>query len=104
MISEVLFDSSGDGFADQRQVYRDGAVVRTDADTNADRKPDVVQSASNGIPIQDEDVDYDGVVDQRFKGDQLVSVPAGTAIAGAAFQRLDCGSFHPFWWRRGDGP
>ena len=41
-----------------------------------------------------------GIVDQRFDGGQPADLPAGTAVPGAAFGKLDCGSFHRFWWKR----
>jgi hypothetical protein len=49
---------------------------------------------------QDEDADFDGIVDRRFDGDQLVDTPAGTKITGAGFGKLGCGSVHRFWWKR----
>ena len=49
---------------------------------------------------RDEDSDFDGVVDRRFRGDQLVEIEPGTRIPGAAFERLGCGSFSGFWWKR----
>ena len=73
-----------------------------EADTNRDGKPDVaIAYDPSGQPIyQDEDVDFDGVVDRRFRGDQPADVPPGTAIPGEPFGRLDCGAFHSFWWKR----
>jgi len=75
--------------------------VRIDVDTNGDRKPDVVQHLSNGgPPVQDEDSDFDGMVDNRFEGEQLVELTSATPIEGDAFGKLDCGSLNRFWWRR----
>jgi antitoxin component YwqK of YwqJK toxin-antitoxin module len=98
---EMLTDTTGNGFADQREVYENGGVVRLDVDTNDDRMPDIAQSTGpDGVSRQDEDTDFDGVVDQRFDGDAAVEVPAGTQVAGAKLGKLDCGSFHSFWWKR----
>jgi hypothetical protein len=98
---EILVDTTGNGIADQREVYRNGARVRLDADTNGDRKPDVVQSvAPSGTSIQEEDTDFDGIVDRRFEGDRLVGTAGDSRIPGAEFGRLGCGSFHRFWWKR----
>ena len=52
------------------------------------------------LVYQDEDTDYDGVVDQRFEGNQPVTVPAETRVASAEFGKLGCGSFSGFWWKR----
>jgi hypothetical protein len=61
----------------------------------------VVQTYSGGaLANQDEDTDYDGVIDQRFQGQTAVSVPPGTRVAGEKFGKLGCGSFHRFWWKR----
>jgi hypothetical protein len=101
VVVEVLVDTTGNGIADQREVYQGGARVRLDADTNDDRRPDVVQSvATSGLPLQDEDVDYDGTIDRRFEGDQVVELSNGHKIPGEPFGRIDCGSFHRFWWKR----
>jgi hypothetical protein len=101
IVTEVLIDTTGDGIADTREVHRDGKRVRIDADTNGDRKPDVVQTLSNGGPSrQDEDLDFDGVVDRRFVGETLVEPAPNTRIEGEAFGKLGCGSFHRFWSKR----
>jgi hypothetical protein len=101
VVTEVLIDTTGNGVADTREVYRGEERVRVDVDTNGDRTPDIAQSSGpGGVPRQDEDVDFDGVIDRRFDGDQLVDVPPGTKIPGAAFGRLGCDSFHGFWWKR----
>jgi hypothetical protein len=43
--------------------------VRVDVDTNGDRKADVVQTYEGGaLVFQDEDTNFDGAIDQRFKG------------------------------------
>jgi hypothetical protein len=76
-------------------------VIRVDADTNKDRKTDVVQSYKAGALVyQDEDTNFDGVVDQRFQGTTPVAVPAGAQINSEPFAKLDCGSFQRFWWKR----
>ena len=102
VVREVLQDTSGDGWADTRQVLNEaGEVVRLDADTNADRRPDVVQVYAGGALLhQDEDSDGDGRVDRRFRGDQSAEVPADARIEGDRFRTLDCGSFDGFWWKR----
>ena len=88
-------------FLDQRQVLGGGEIVRIDADTDGDRKPDVIQTYREGALVQqDEDSDADGVVDLRFRGNESVPVPEGTDVAGADFGRLGCGSFSGFWWKR----
>ena len=102
VVVEVLIDSSGKGFADTRQVLsKTGEVVRVEADTNADRKPDVVQTYEGGaLAFQDEDTNFDGAIDQRFQGTTPVAVPAGARVPDEPFGKLDCGSFDRFWWKR----
>ncbi len=101
VVVEALIDTTGNGVADNREVYEGGARVRTDIDTNNDRKPDVtISTAPSGASRQDEDTDFDGIIDQRFDGDTPIDIPAGTKLAGEKFGRLDCGSFHGFWWKR----
>jgi hypothetical protein len=79
-------------------VLDSGQLARLDADTDGDRRPDVVQVyEGGGLLYQDEDTTGDGIVDQRFQGTQAVEVPAGTRIAGAGFESLDCGDFDGFW-------
>ena len=76
-------------------------MVRREADTNGDRKPDVVQTYRDGaVTHQDEDTDFDGVVDQRFEGQTPIAVAEGTAVDAESFSKIDCGSFHRFWWKR----
>jgi hypothetical protein len=100
-VTEILIDTTGDGWADTRQVLSGGQLARLDADTNNDRAPDVVQTYRNGeLVYQDEDSDFDGTVDQRFQGQTPVDVAAGTQIPAPAFEKLGCGSFHRFWWKR----
>jgi hypothetical protein len=82
-------------------VLTDGRLVRVDADTDNDHRPDVVQTYDGDALVhQDEDTTGDGVVDQRFQGKQSVPVPPGTRISGDPFAKLDCGSFDVFWSRR----
>jgi hypothetical protein len=101
VVVEALIDTTGNGVADNREVYEGGERVRTHVDTNDDRKPDVTITAMpGGISRQDEDTDFDGIVDLRFDGDTPVDIPAGTKLAGKKFERLNCGSFHRFWWKR----
>jgi hypothetical protein len=98
VVSEVLLDTTGSQYADTRQVLSDGKLVRVEADTNRDHRPDVVQTYDgDALRYQDEDTDGDGVVDQRFEGEKAVPVPPGTKISREAFTRLDCGSFDAFW-------
>jgi hypothetical protein len=101
-VNEILIDTSGDLWADTRQVLgSDGSLARLDADTNGDRKADVVQVFKGGaLAYQDEDTDNDGVIDQRFEGNTPVAVPAGTKVTSAKFGKLGCGSFNRFWWKR----
>jgi hypothetical protein len=101
-VTEVLYDSTGNGTADTRQVLENGVIVRLDADTNDDGRPDVTQyfDASGNMTRQDEDVDYDGKVDQAFQGQKPIQGAAGKPISGAKFGKLGCGSFHRFWWKR----
>jgi hypothetical protein len=101
VVVEALIDTTGNGVADNREVYEGGERVRTDVDTNDDRMPDVTISAGpGGASRQDEDTDFDGIVDLRFDGDAPVDIPAGTKMAGEKLGNLNCGSFHPFWWKR----
>jgi hypothetical protein len=44
VVSEVLLDTTGNQYADTRQILSDGRLVRVDADTNNDHLPDVVQT------------------------------------------------------------
>ena len=82
---EVWIDTKGKGIADQREIYKGGQRAALEADTNADRKVDVVQVFEGGqLARQDEDTNFDGVVDQRFEGGKPVAVPPGTKIAHAA--------------------
>ena len=101
-ISEILIDTTGDRFADTRQILGgDGQLTKLYADTNGDRKPDVVQVFEGGqLLYQDEDTNFDGVVDQRFQGSQAVAVPDQTRVASRDFAKLGCGSFSGFWWKR----
>ena len=101
VVSEVLLDTTGNQYADTRQILSDGRLVRVDADTNNDHMADVVQTYNgDALAHQDEDTNGDGVVDQRFEGNKPVPVPPNTKISREAFTRLDCGSFDGFWWKR----
>jgi hypothetical protein len=100
-IVEALIDTTGNGVVDTREVYEDQERVRMDIDTNGDRKPDVtITTLPGGVSRQDEDTDFDGIVDLRFDGDMPVDIAAGTKLAGDKFPNLDCGSFDRFWWKR----
>ena len=77
------------------------AFVALEDDTNGDRLVDVVQVFAGGqLARQDEDTDFDGVIDQRFEGDKPAAVPPGAKISATKFGPLDCGRFSEFWTRR----
>jgi hypothetical protein len=101
--SLVLDDSTGDRFADRRQVYEGSELVRLEADTNADRRPDVWITYRGGqAAIQDEDADYDGRVDQRFDlttEEQLEVEGSGEPPSRERFARLQCSGFSALWRR-----
>ena len=98
-VEEALIDTTGNGVPDQRESYRDGKRVRLEADTNDDQRPDVVQRTEpDGTEFQDEDTDFDGVLDQRFRGDSQIALPPNTA-APAPLPEMQCGDFHSFWRR-----
>ena len=79
----------------------DGQIARLDADTNDDRSPDVIQVFENGdLSYQDEDTDFDGLIDQRFRNGEPVTIAATQRIPDFRFEGLRCGSFHGFWWKR----
>ncbi len=100
VVVEVLSDSTGNGIADTREIYENNQRVRVEADTNGDRKVDVVQSVTAaGVAVQEEDTDFDGSLDRRFEDNQLVESTHGTRV-GADFGPIGCGSFHRFWWKR----
>ncbi|MDJ0852485.1 MAG: hypothetical protein QNK04_29285, partial [Myxococcota bacterium] len=101
LVTEVLYDTTGNGVVDTREVWKGNEILRLEADTNEDRRPDVVQYYSGGaVKFQDEDVDFDGLVDHRFEGEQAVSVTNGTSVPDTRFDNLGCGSFSRFWWKR----
>jgi hypothetical protein len=52
----------------------------------------------NGNSFQDEDTDYDGILDQRFQGDSQVEIPPDSA-APPTLPDLKCGRFNKFWRR-----
>ena len=97
-MSQVLIDTKGKGWADQREIYKDGQRVALEADTNHDHKVDVIQTFENGQLVrQDEDTNFDGVIDRSFAGGKPAPVPANPKIESAPFTQLDCGRFSDFW-------
>jgi hypothetical protein len=101
VVTEVLIDTNGDGYADERQVLSGGQIARVEVDTNNDHKVDVVQTYKGGaLAYQDEDTNFDGVIDQRFQGTTPVAVPPGTRVDDDPLPRIECGSFDRFWWKR----
>jgi hypothetical protein len=96
-LSETLLDTSGNGRADQRDIYLAGRRARLEIDTNGDGRPDVVQHLEgDDIRRQDEDSNYDGVMDRSFEGQTPVSVE-GSPEAPRKLPNLECGGFDPFW-------
>ncbi|HWL64699.1 MAG TPA: hypothetical protein VNP73_01890, partial [Actinomycetota bacterium] len=80
-------------------------LVRIDADTNADRRPDVWVTYANGNPaLQYEDTDFDGAPDQAF--DLATEEPIALEGQGGnlpvdPFEQISCGGFSEYWktWR-----
>jgi len=98
-LSETILDLDQDGQGDQRDVYGQGRRTRVEIDTNADTRPDVVQTLDEDgetVMQQDEDSDYDGRMDRRFVGDQPAELPDRPAAPGK-LPSLDCGRFDSFW-------
>jgi len=50
------------------------------------------------VAQQDEDTDFDGIIDRRFRGTAEATVPEGTK-APPALGKFECGSFDRFWRR-----
>jgi hypothetical protein len=72
--------------------------VALQADTNGDRKVDVIQTFANGaVARQDEDTNYDGQLDQSFVDGKPVPLPTDAAVPADALGALDCGRFSDFW-------
>jgi hypothetical protein len=95
-VTEVLLETRGK--VDRREIYSGGQRVRLEADTNGDRKVDVIQTFSGqNLARQDEDSNYDGKIDQSFEAGKPVAVPANPNIANATLPALDCGRFNDFW-------
>jgi antitoxin component YwqK of YwqJK toxin-antitoxin module len=101
--ARVLDDSTGDGFADRRQIYEQGVLVRVEADTNGDRRPDVWLGYEGGAArTQDEDADYDGRIDQRFDLVTEEAVSFETPVeptSSEKFSKIRCSGFSKVWWR-----
>ena len=51
------------------------------------------------VARQDEDSNFDGILDLRFEGETAVAVE-GKPEAPAALPKLECGDFHSFWKRQ----
>jgi hypothetical protein len=70
--------------------------VRLEADTNKDKRPDVIQTfAGDAVARQDEDANFDGKIDRSFQGTK--SVPVTDPKAPSALPPLACGPLDPFW-------
>ena len=97
-MTKVLIDGTGKG-ADQIELYANGQRSALLADTNGDRKIDVIQTFDAGgeLARQDEDSDFDGVLDRSFAGGQPVDLPAQKAVPADKLGPLDCGRFSDFW-------
>jgi hypothetical protein len=97
-------DSTHDGWADRRQIFEDGNQTRLDADTNADRLPDVwITFEAGQASLQMEDSNFDGSVDQQFDLAAEAEVPlqnGGQPPSIERFDRVRCRDFSGFW-RRG---
>jgi len=99
-LRSTLIDTDGDGRGDERELYENGARVRIETDTNGDHRPDVVMyMQGEEVTRQDEDSDFDGIIDLRFDGETPVTVE-GKPEAPAVLPSLECGTFHSFWKRR----
>jgi hypothetical protein len=74
-----------------------------DADTNADRLPDVWITYQNGsAAIQDEDTDFDGQVDQRFDlaTDEPIELNGDRSPPSLdGLPKIGCSGFSDFWQR-----
>ena len=58
----------------------------------------MVQRFENGAVVeQDEDTNFDGILDRRFVGGKPAPLPAGTPVPGPALGPLDCGRFSDAW-------
>jgi len=101
-------DSNKDGFGDRRQIYEAGVLVQVDADTNADRKPDVWLTYTDGNPsLQYEDTNFDGTADQLFDLASEKPLPMNAAAASRlsreGFEKIGCsGTFSEYWktWKK----
>jgi hypothetical protein len=98
VVTKVFIDGTGKG-ADQVELYSSGQRSALLADTNGDRKIDVVQTfaASGELARQDEDSDFDGVIDRSFAGGKPVDPPAQARVPAEKLGPLDCGRFSDFW-------
>jgi len=103
VVDRALEDSTRDGWADRRQVFDNGDQTRLDADTNADRLPDVwITFQAGQAALQMEDSDFDGAVDQQFDLQTETEVPlgnGGTPPSVERFERVRCRDFSEFWAR-----
>ena len=99
--TQAIEDSTRDGYGDRRQVFRQAVQIRLDADTNADRKPDIwIEYGPDGTAkMQLEDSDFDGRVDAKFDltTDEAVETNGGEPPSLDEFGRVSCREFSDFW-------
>jgi hypothetical protein len=98
--AQAVEDSTRDGYGDRRQVFDAGVQTRMDADTNADRIPDVWITYANGAATEQlEDSNFDGKIDAVFD----LATEEATPVNGTAppslekFKRVRCKDFSDFW-------
>ena len=100
---EVWEDSEApySGFADQRQIFEEGTLLRVEADTNEDRMPDVwIRYEGDRATVQDEDSDFDGKIDRRFDLATNKPVPLSEPLEPLSIERMRrirCTGFNAFW-------
>ena len=88
-----------DWWPDLREIYHGGSRVQLETDTNGDGRADIVQLLDgDAVTQQDEDTDFDGVLNRRFLGNTPADIPPDTS-APAKYGALQCGRFDAFWKR-----